>query len=59
MFEDIAKTWLNTWFNDACLAADYKKILDDLVLTLVQIYEAGRAYGYEEGLQENLTELQW
>ena len=54
MFEDIAKIWLDKWFESWS-----DEIVEDLAFTLMQVYEAGRNYGYDEGLEENLTELQW
>lgn len=59
MFEDIARAWLENRsgmnYNDMVL----NELVDDLAIVLMEVYEAGRSYGYSEGLEENLTELQW
>ena len=59
MFEDIARAWLENRsgmnYDDMVL----NELVDDLTIVLMEIYEAGRSYGYSEGLEENLTELQW
>ena len=59
MFEDIARTWLGGRtgidYDDMVL----NELADDLALVLMQVFEAGKEYGYNEGLEENLTELQW
>ena len=71
MFEDIARIWL-----EGRTGIDYddmvlNELVDDLAVVLMEVYEAGRSYGYDEGyekayyngynrgLEENLTELQW
>ncbi len=63
MFENIARIWLNKWKENFNNSSDYTRleedIVEDLALTLVEVYEAGRSYGYDEGLEENLSELQW
>ena len=59
MFEDIARSWLENRtgidYDDMVL----NELVDDLAVVLMEVYEAGRNYGYDEGLEENLTELQW
>lgn len=59
MFEDIARAWLENRsgmnYDDMVL----NELVDDLAIVLMEVYEAGRSYGYEEGMEENLTELQW
>ena len=59
MFEDIARAWLENRsgmnYDDMVL----NELVDDLAIVLMEVYEAGRSYGYGEGLEENLTELQW
>ncbi len=59
MFEDIARNWLENrsgmQYDDMVL----NELVDDLAVILMNVYEAGRSYGYSEGLEENLTELQW
>lgn len=59
MFEDIARTWLENrsgmQYDDIVL----NELIDDLAVVLMEVYEAGRSYGYDEGLEENLMELQW
>lgn len=59
MFEAIARNWLENRtginYDDMVL----NELVDDLVIVLMNVYEAGRSYGYSEGLEENLTELQW
>ena len=59
MFEDIARAWLENRsgmnYDDIVL----NELVDDLAIILMEVYEAGRSYGYSEGLEENLTELQW
>lgn len=59
MFEDIARAWLENRsgmnYDDMVL----NELVDDLAIVLMEVYEAGRSYGYSEGLEENLTELQW
>ena len=59
MFEDIARTWLSKWVDNQVYDYMEEDIIRDLVFTLMQVYEAGRSYGYDEGLEENLSELQW
>ena len=63
MFEDIARTWLSKWEDNRNDNPEHtymaEDIVSDLAFTLMQVYEAGRDYGYDEGLEENLTELQW
>ena len=54
MFENIAKLWLDKWFEDCP-----NEVIEDLVFTFNQIFEAGYSEGYDKGLEENLTELQW
>ena len=59
MFEEIARTWLENrsgiQYDDMVL----NELVNDLAIVLVEVYDAGRSYGYDEGLEENLTELQW
>lgn len=59
MFEDIARNWLENRtginYDDMVL----NELVDDLAIVLMNVYEAGRNYGYSEGLEENLIELQW
>ena len=59
MFEDIARNWLKNYsginFDDVAL----NKLVDYLATILMEVYEVGRSEGYNEGLEENLTELQW
>ena len=59
MFEDIARAWLEGRtginYDDVVL----NELVDDLAVVLMEVYEVGRSYGYNEGLEENLTELQW
>lgn len=59
MFKDIARTWLENRtginYDDTVL----NELADDLALILIDVFEAGRMYGYDEGLEENLDELQW
>lgn len=59
MFEDIARVWLENRtdinYDDMVL----NELVDDLAVVLMEVYEAGRSYGYDEGLDENLTLLQW
>lgn len=59
MFEDIARTWLENRtgidYDDMVL----NELVDDLAVVLMEVYEVGRNDGYNEGLEENLTELQW
>ena len=55
MFENIARVWLKGHtgldFDETVL----DELADDLAYTLAQVFDAG----YSEGLEENLTELQW
>jgi len=59
VFEDIARNWLKNYsginFDDVAL----NKLVDYLATILMEVYEVGRSEGYNEGLEENLTELQW
>ena len=59
MLEDIARAWLESRtdinYDDMVL----NELVDDLAAVLMDVYEAGRSYGYDEGLEENLTQLQW
>ena len=59
MFEDIARTWLEgrTGINYDDMVLN--ELVDDLAIVFMEVYEAGRSYGYDEGLEENLQELQW
>lgn len=59
MFKDIARTWLENRtginYDDTVL----NELADDLALILIDVFEMGRMRGYDEGLEENLSELQW
>ena len=59
MFEDIARAWLEgrTGINYDDMVLN--ELVDDLAIVLMEVYEAGRDDGYDEGLEENLSELQW
>lgn len=59
MFEDIARNWLENRFGMQYDDMVLNELVDDLAVVLMEVYEAGKEYGYEEGLEENLTELQW
>lgn len=59
MFEKIARTWLlsrtDIQFSENVLV----ELTSDLCELLEKVYELGCQEGYYEGLEENLTELQW
>lgn len=59
MFEDIARTWLENRSGMKYDEIVLNELVDDLAVVLMEVYEAGRSYGYDEGLEENLSELQW
>jgi hypothetical protein len=59
LFKNVARVWLEGRtginYDDTVL----NELVDDLALVLMEVYEAGWSCGYDEGLEENLTELQW
>ena len=52
MFEDIARVWLEgrtgMQYDDMVL----NELVDDLAVVLMEVYEAGRSYGYDEGYEK-------
>lgn len=59
MFKEVARTWLLCRTGISCSDIVLNELTNDLNEVLIKVYEAGRMRGYDEGLEENLTELQW